>query len=42
MLHEDKDVAAYRRAPDRILGVSLPADSSANFVADVRKRMEKK
>lgn len=42
MLHEDNDVAAYRRAVDRVLGVSLPPDSSANLVADVRKRLEKK
>lgn len=42
MLHEDNDVAAYRQALDRILGVSLAPDSSANFVAEVRKRLEKK
>jgi transcriptional regulator with XRE-family HTH domain len=42
MLHEDNDIATYRRAVDRILEVSLPPDSSASFIADVRKRMEKK
>jgi transcriptional regulator with XRE-family HTH domain len=41
MLHKDADIAAYRHAVERILKVSLSPDSSANFVAEVRKRTEK-
>jgi transcriptional regulator with XRE-family HTH domain len=41
MLHEDGDVDAYRRAIDQIMKVSLPPDVSANFIADLRNRMEK-
>ena len=41
MLHEDADVAAYKRAVDRVVQVSLPPDSSANLIAETRKRMEK-
>src|SRR5690348_1164037 len=33
ILHEDDDVADYRDASGRILGVSLPADKSAAFIA---------
>jgi transcriptional regulator with XRE-family HTH domain len=41
MLHEDDDVTAYKRAIDRILAVSMKPDSSANFIADAKKRMER-
>ena len=41
MLHEKADVAAYKQAVDRIMQVSLPPDTSANLIADFRKRMEK-
>jgi transcriptional regulator with XRE-family HTH domain len=40
MLHEDDDVVAYTRAIDAILAVSMKPDSSANFIADTRNRME--
>lgn len=36
MLHEEKDVTAYRRAVDRILAVSLPPEHSANIIAELR------
>lgn len=42
MLHEDGDVAAYRRATDQITKVSLTPDVSLDFIADLRKRMEKR
>lgn len=42
MLHEEPDIAAYRQAVESILAVSLPPESSANFIAETRKRMEKK
>ncbi len=42
MLHEDQDIAAYRRALDRVLAVSLAPEPSANLISEVRKRMEKK
>jgi transcriptional regulator with XRE-family HTH domain len=41
MLHEDADVVAYNKAVERIQAVSLDADVSVNFIADLRKRMEK-
>jgi transcriptional regulator with XRE-family HTH domain len=41
MLHEDRDVDAYKRAVDRINAVSLAPDSSVNLIAEVRNRMEK-
>lgn len=41
MLHEDQDVAAYRRALDRVRDVSLAPEPSAKFISEVRKRMEK-
>lgn len=41
MLHQDDDVTAYRRAVDWIVEVSSNPDVSANFIADVRKRMER-
>jgi transcriptional regulator with XRE-family HTH domain len=41
MLHQEQDVAAYRRALDRVLDVSLPPAPSAKFISEVRKRMEK-
>lgn len=42
MLHEEQDVAAYRRALDRVLAVSLAPEPSMKFISEVRKRMEKK
>lgn len=41
MLHEEQDVAAYRRALDQVLEVSLAPEPSAKFISEVRKRMEK-
>ena len=41
MLHQDSDVAAYRRAVDRITNVSLQPAVSASLIADLRNRMEK-
>ncbi|MBB4907766.1 helix-turn-helix domain-containing protein [Actinophytocola algeriensis] len=41
MLHEEQDVAAYRRALDQVLDVSLAPEPSAKFISEVRKRMEK-
>jgi transcriptional regulator with XRE-family HTH domain len=41
MLHEKADVSAYKQAVDRVIQVSLPPDSSANLIAEQRKRMEK-
>ena len=41
MFHEDADVAAYKKALDRVLAISLPPDASANLINDVRNRMEK-
>lgn len=42
MLHEDRDVNAYRSAVNQILRVSLPPEVSASFIADLRNRMEKR
>jgi transcriptional regulator with XRE-family HTH domain len=42
MLHEEQDVAAYRRALDQVLEVSLAPEPSAKFISEVRKRMEKR
>jgi transcriptional regulator with XRE-family HTH domain len=41
MLHEESDLDAYRWAIDRILEVSFQPDVSANFIADLARRMEK-
>jgi hypothetical protein len=41
MLHEDSDVAAYKKAADRVAAVSMTPDSSAGFIAEVRNRLEK-
>lgn len=41
MLHQDGDVAAYKRAVSRISEKSLQPDVSANLIADLRNRMEK-
>lgn len=41
ILHEDGDVNAYQQAIKRIIEISLPPDVSANFIADLRTRMEK-
>jgi transcriptional regulator with XRE-family HTH domain len=41
MLHEKKDVDAYRWAIDRIMEVSLEPGVSANLIADLHSRMEK-
>lgn len=40
IFHKDCDVTAYKRAVDRIVEISLPPDTSADFVADLRNRME--
>lgn len=40
MLHEDDDIAAYRRAIDRIVNASLPPDLSARLIADTIKLKE--
>ena len=40
MLHEARDVDAYRWAIDRITEVSLQPDVSAKFIADLHNRME--
>lgn len=40
ILHEDDDVADYRSASERILGLSLPPDKSAAFMAELIHRME--
>ncbi|HEV8556190.1 MAG TPA: helix-turn-helix transcriptional regulator [Actinophytocola sp.] len=40
ILHEDDDVADYRSASERILGVSLPPEKSAAFIAELIHRME--
>lgn len=42
MLHEEGDVYAYKRAVDRIYGVSLPPEASVKFITELRNRMEKK
>jgi hypothetical protein len=42
MLHEERDVDAYKHAVDRIATVALPQDASVNFIGDLRDRMEKK
>jgi transcriptional regulator with XRE-family HTH domain len=42
MLHEDGDVAAYRRAVGRITEISLQPEMSVSFIADLRNRMEKR
>lgn len=42
MLHQDGDVDAYKRAANRIMEMSLPPDVSADFIADLRNRMEKR
>jgi len=42
MLHQDGDVAAYKRAIDRVTKVSLQPDVSVSFIADLRTRMEKR
>jgi transcriptional regulator with XRE-family HTH domain len=40
MLHEERDVDAYRCAVDRIAAVALPPDASVNFIGDLHDRME--
>lgn len=42
MLHQDSDVAAYKRAIDRITKLSLQPEVSASFITDLRNRMEKR
>jgi transcriptional regulator with XRE-family HTH domain len=42
MLHEEGDVAAYQRAVDRILRITLDPDSSIKFLAGLSNRLEKK
>jgi transcriptional regulator with XRE-family HTH domain len=41
MLHEDEDVAAYKKAIDQVMGVALPPDKSVTFIAELAHRMEK-
>jgi hypothetical protein len=41
MLHENGDVNTYQQAIKRITEISLSPDVSANFIADLRSRMEK-
>jgi len=41
MLHEDRDMNAYKRAIDRIMSLSLQPDVSAGLIRDLIKRMEK-
>lgn len=41
MLHQEGDVNAYKQAVNRVTEISLPPDVSANFIADLRDRMEK-
>ncbi len=40
MLHEGRDISAYRWAIDQIMKVSLPPEMSNSFLADLLKRME--
>lgn len=40
MLHEEADVAAYKKAVGRILPLCLSPDASVKFIADMRDRME--
>lgn len=42
MLHEDGDMAAYKRAIDRIMKLSLAPEMSVSFIADLHNRMEKR
>jgi flagellar motor component MotA len=41
MLHGKEDVEAYKRAIDRIFHVSYSLADSVDFIANLRKRMEK-
>ncbi len=41
MLHEAGDVDAYKRAIDRIMRITLSPDVSANYIADLGKRLER-
>lgn len=40
MLHQDDDIAAYRRAISLVESVAMPPATSANFIRDIRDRME--
>lgn len=40
MLHQDDDVAAYRRALTLVEAVAMRPETSANFICDIRNRME--
>ncbi|HEX3783199.1 MAG TPA: helix-turn-helix transcriptional regulator [Pseudonocardiaceae bacterium] len=41
MLHEDADVGTYREAIHRIMQVTLTAEASLNYIADLGKRLER-
>lgn len=41
MLHEPTDIDDYRRAIDEIMRISLSPEASANFIADMGKRLER-
>lgn len=41
MLHQPGDVDAYRRAADRVREIALAPEVSANYLAELAKRMEK-
>jgi hypothetical protein len=40
MLHEQADVGSYRRAAEWVLDVALTPDASANYLAELAKRLE--
>jgi hypothetical protein len=40
MLHQDEDIAAYRRAVTLVESVAMSPETSANFIRDIRDRME--
>jgi hypothetical protein len=42
VLHQDGDVAAYKRAVDRVMNLSLTSEMSISFIADLHNRMEKR
>jgi transcriptional regulator with XRE-family HTH domain len=42
MLHEGRDINAYRWAIDQIMRISLSSEMSTSFLADLHKRMEKR
>jgi transcriptional regulator with XRE-family HTH domain len=40
MLHVDADIAAYKKAVDQVLALSLSVEASVNFIVEMRNRME--